>query len=136
MHRQIAIAGILLVFCSRSAGGCDCIIPGPSWARQLAEVVFTGKVVGLSTNNGTAALEIYSTWKGISPWKNRIEMRMVFSDCYYELKLGQEYLLYADKGEDQNLVTNMCYPNRLLAEAGEDLRELGKPRWRWWHRRR
>ena len=126
---------ILLILCSRSAGGCDCIIPGPSWARQSAEVVFTGKVVSVSEDNGTAVLEVYSTWKGVSPWKNRIEIRMAFLTCLYELKLDQEYLLYADKREDQRLVTDMCYPNRLLAEAEKDLRELGRPRWRWRHHR-
>jgi hypothetical protein len=61
---------------------------------------------------------------------------MDFSDCFYELKLGQEYLLYAVRESDQKLVTNTCYPNRLLTEAGKDLNELGRSQWRWRHHRR
>jgi hypothetical protein len=100
----------------------------------LAEVVFTGKVVDVNEDNGTARLEIYASWKGV-PWKNEMEVRF-FGACLYELKLGQEYLLYADRGEDQKLVTDMCYPNRLLAEAGKDLRELDRRRRRSWHYRK
>ena len=122
---------ILLVLCSRDAGGCDCLIPDPSSARQLAEVVFTGKVVEINEDTGIAVLEVYSAWKGISFWRNRIEVGMVFSTCIYELKLGQEYLLYAGKGERQRLVTHMCYPNTSLAKAGEDINQLGQPHWRW-----
>ena len=140
MHRHITIAGVLLVFlalCTSSADGCICIIPGqPSRARQLSDVVFAGRVVDFNRDNGTAVLEVYSSWKGISPWKKRIEVGMDFSDCFYELKLGQEYLLYALRESDQKLVTNTCYPNRLLAEAGKDLNELGRSQWRWRHHRR
>jgi hypothetical protein len=140
MHRHLTIAGVLLVLlalCSRSADGCICTIPGqPSRALQLSEVVFTGKVVGFNQDNGTAVLVVYSAWKGVSPWKNQIEVGMDFSDCFYELKLGQEYLLYAGKGEGQKLVTDTCYPNRLLAEAKKDLDELGRSKWRWRHHRR
>lgn len=57
---------------------------------------------------------------------------MDFSDCLYELQVGQEYLLYADQGRNQKLVTNVYYPNRLLAEAENDLKKLGRSQWRWW----
>jgi hypothetical protein len=139
MHCRVTVAGILfLSLCSRSAGVCVCINVGPSQALQSAEVVFTGKVVDIKAD-GTALLEVYASWKGIPPWKDKVEVGTdcYLTDCpYADLKVGQEYLLYAEQEEDQKLVTNGCWPNLSLAEAGKDLRELDRRRQRWQRHRR
>lgn len=130
---RIMMAGaicVVLLLCSHNAEACGCIVPGPRQALEVAEVVFTGKVVDINEVDGSALLEVYATWKGLSPWTKKTKISMVFSTCYYELRLGEEYLLYARKeGRHKNLLTDMCYPNRLLAEARRDLLELGRPRW-------
>jgi hypothetical protein len=139
MHCRVTVAGILfLSLCSRSAGVCVCINVGPSQALQSAEAVFTGKVVNIK-EDGTALLVVYDSWKGIPPWKDKVEVGTdyYFTDCpYADLKEGQEYLLYTEKGEDQKLATDGCWPNLSLAEAGKDLRELDRRRRRLQRHRR
>jgi hypothetical protein len=136
MDRKMAFGAfwIFAALFSRSAGACDCVMPLGKWALDSAAAVFTGKVVELNEGGYHALVEVYSTWKGVSPWKKTVEVNIGFSDCAYELELGQEYLLYTDQ-KDGKLFTHLCYPNHLLAEAGEELSELGRPRWRLWHHR-
>jgi hypothetical protein len=139
MHRQLTTAWmvvVVLISCSRRLDGCTCTGPGPRRALELAAVVFTGKVIGFNEGNDTAIFEVYDSWKGISPWRTRIEVRPDYSGCSVFLTQDGEYLLYASKGEDRKLVTATCFPSRPLAEAATDLRELGRPRWRWWHHRK
>jgi len=131
MHRIITIGAVFiaLLLCGYRAEACDCIVPAPKDAFNLAEAVFTGKVIEVSEDKGRTLLEVSAIWKGISPWRKKIELRAVSGTCYYELKQGQEYLLYAGR-ESEGLFTNICYPNRLLVDARKDLLDLGRPRWR------
>jgi hypothetical protein len=45
-------------------------------------------------------------------------------DCVFDLEMGSQYLVYADKDDNENLVTSICSGTSLLAHADSALRAL------------
>lgn len=76
-----------------------------------------------SAFNATAILRVSEVWKG--PEQETLEVNTRDpAFCGYPFKEGQEYLVYAQGGQDRLMVKN-CGRTRPLSKAGADLAVLG-----------
>lgn len=115
---------------------CKCV--GPSSVKEEFErtnAVFSGKVNEIKEkkhSNGYAVksilFEVKNTWKGVS--ESQVIIVTDQSDCGYEFKKGEEYLVYANHtslyGDKDNLSTGICDLTSPLGEADNDLLILGE----------
>ena len=133
-----------LVVCSILSGQearactCDPEVP-PRAALQSATAVFLGEATyqetiykKVSENKGKVSFVaevlvkfvVEKSWKGA---KNKeFIIRTSEEGCGYKFTLGEKYLVYA-YGKDI-LATSGCTRTRSLADARDDLKELGRPR--------
>ena len=121
------IAAPALVF------ACSCA-PPPSAkdALQSSSAVFAGKVTAIAAAgkfHRAVTFEIASTWKGTKGKTVTVVTHKDGATCGYGFAKGKSYLVYASQVKEQGkmvLKTNICTRTRLLADAKQDLAELGK----------
>jgi hypothetical protein len=115
---------------------CKCV--GPSSVKEEFErsnAVFSGKVNEIKEkkqSNGypvkSILFDVKNTWKGVS--ESQIIIVTDQSDCGYEFRKGEEYLVYANHsslyGDKDNLSTGICDLTSPLGEADNDLLILGE----------
>ncbi len=131
--KQLLLCGLLFVtFGVADVYGCFCS-PGPvcedTWK---AEAVFVGTVVAIDRNQSTNREDHYSNQVKITveePFRGDVGIQIVLltgmSTCDVNFKVGQQYLVYAQKSSVENrLTTSICTRTRLLSEASEDLSYL------------
>lgn len=117
------------------ASACSCAMP-PSvdQAFEEAKAVFSGKVVGItkskkSWNRGkTVTFQVNEVWKGEEKSKLVIKTGLDDGDCGFPFVEGEEYLVFATVNDfygENTLSTNICQRTARLAEASEELAELG-----------
>lgn len=132
MMRRISLSMALvlaIVLGADAALACSCApLPEPRQARDQADAVFTGTVLGITQegNQRLVRLRVEESWKGAKCGEVTITTGLGDSDCGYAFQEGQAYLIYADKQRGK-LSTNICTRTRPTAEAGEDLAALGAP---------
>lgn len=127
---------------------CSCVAPRGKRALESSAAAFSGKVrrVEYLDADGprvepriVVTFEVYRSWKG--PLSKRALVHTVYNKwtCEgYFFKEGKEYLVFAGKNRGRaaerfapardTLGVNPCGATRPLAEAEEDLRELGPGR--------
>ena len=142
MKKTALFVVLVLVTLAVSLGGavepcyaCSCIMPGsPQEEMGRSSVVFQGKVTEVrgapagdmvnSMDPVQVIFEVSRVWKG-PEYKNLvISTAMSSASCGFEFQPGQEYIVYANGGED-SLETGLCTRTRSLADGGEDIQALG-----------
>lgn len=115
-----------------SAEACKCKAPPPpKEALAASAAVFSGKVTKIEPDRGyglLVTLKVASVWKGVDGAEVVVHTPRDSAACGVSFKEGSEFLVYADKmkGDDiELLTTNLCTRTKLLADAKEDLAELG-----------
>ncbi len=92
-----------------------------------AGAVFAGKVAKIQ--GGVVTIEVSWVWKG-GPMTKVITINTPEPNgaaCRYPFKKDELYLVYAPRGAKGELITPLCTRTKLLAEAEQDIRELGLP---------
>jgi hypothetical protein len=125
----------LMVASPQKAYACSCIPPRPpleSMANSAA--VFSGKVVRIeaedtplisSADPVKVVFEVSMVWKGAEDGAIALSTARDSASCGYDFIVGEEYLVYADNGEN-GLITGLCSRTMPLSAAGEDLAALGE----------
>ena len=132
MIRKISLSmtlALATLFTADAVLACSCApLPEPQQARDQADAVFTGTVLGITQedNRRLVRLRVEEAWKGARCEEVTITTGLGDSDCGYAFQEGQAYLIYADKQRGR-LSTNLCTRTKPAAEAGEDLAALGAP---------
>ncbi len=127
-------ASVLWLFSPRCVFACSCVAPGPPKVELAQSVgVFAGRVIDIEKPSGTVmssadpvivTLQVSTVWKGPA-YKTLVMQTVRESDsCGFPFEPGQEYLVYA-RGTESNLAVSLCSRTRPLAEATEDIRQLG-----------
>jgi hypothetical protein len=148
MRQLILLLGIVMCLCiaSKTASACSCIGPGSACeAYGTASAVFVGTVVGLREKErpkdvATARREqdagliewgsrfykfsIEQPYLGMNAAEIEILTGSGGGDCGYEFKIGQRYLVYANRGKT-NFTTSICSRTKPFDQADEDLAFLG-----------
>jgi len=127
------LTALLFVSWSEVAHACKCVEPPPpSAALASAQAVFQGEVAAIkeSGHELIVTLRVPKAWKGIdSAEEIRVLTRKDSAACGYPFAQGVHYLVYAQALEPAQdgveLQVLRCGRTRPLAEAEEDLRELG-----------
>jgi hypothetical protein len=117
-----------------NAMACTCLFGGPAPCQEYwnTDVVFTGTPtksarVNLSEEDHKyekrlIRFSVTETFRGDQASEVEVITGLGGSDCGYDFRLGEVYLVYARRGEkDQRLDTGICSRTRLLAQANEDL---------------
>lgn len=124
----------LLGFNIAPALACRCI-PPPSAkiALKKSAAVFAGKVVSIESNVDSQRSRFNIVKFQVSKnWKGGVAKTIVVTTpghsaaCGVRFDRGQSYLVYAYSSKDQKgLLTNICTRTKLLAQAKQDVAELG-----------
>lgn len=118
------------------AFACSCIEPfPPKESLEKASAVFTGKVVSIdvpkimisSADPVKVTFEVSKIWKGFDYKILVITTARSEASCGYSFKQGEEYIVYT-RGEENELNTGLCSRTKLIANAQEDIKELGEGR--------
>lgn len=138
------VAALLLLIPSAHRACARCYVPTPGEALRGAQAVFVGKVLsvgdpgtptsGLSfkvvdlTRPVRVRFAVERLYRGKKVREVEVHTRMGGLEWGYEFSVGERYLVYAQGGEavGQGLVVGGCGRTRLVAEAEEELRFLGK----------
>ena len=150
----LAVGALLLVFqlteASPSCRLCTCRRPPPPTTELAnAAAVFAGRVEVISSDDSIPARD--STWSPAEEreWFARLaeqrQIRLRVSrvwkgsfgetaiivtgggggDCSFEFTVGEEYLVYVFPARRGGLYASSCSRTRRLANAADDLRDLG-----------
>lgn len=113
---------------TRPAYACSCVRPpAPNQALANAAVVFSGRVTNIERVKGrlNVTFRVDKHWKGTPGQSLTVQTSATTATCGYPFKVGQTYLVYADRRQG-GLQTNQCSRTTLLSQAAEDLSVLGK----------
>ena len=131
--KQLVLCSLLfLTFGVAEVHACFCS-PGPTCEDTWkAAAVFVGTVVAIEKRQLTNREDPYSNQVKISVEEsfrgvvgNEVVLLTGMGSCDVYFKVGQQYLVYAQKSSIENrLTTSTCTRTRLLAEASEDLSYL------------
>jgi len=129
------ILGSLLVVNTAIVNACSCAQPAPPQeSLKQSTAVFAGKVIDINVPSGIAGssadpvkviFEVSKIWKG--PDYETLVLTTARSgvSCGYSFKENEEYIVYA-YGEEDKLSTGICSRTTLLANAQNDLKDLGE----------
>ena len=116
------------------ARACSCVQMSPADALAASVAVFEAKVTAIAPGPAPPAFQARSLrvtlrvtrgWKGL----DQEEVLTVHTAgngalCGYAFEVGQSYLVYAH-GELADLTVSLCSRTRPMADAEQDLKELG-----------
>ena len=127
MGRFGVIAIIALALVGPRARACSCAPPPPP-AKALAQAlaVFSGKVTRLAPNRTLVWLDVTRIWKGVKDRQILVSTASHEAACGFPFRVGETYLVYATGENGPMLRTGLCSRTKRLAEAAEDLTELGE----------
>jgi Tissue inhibitor of metalloproteinase len=136
--KRIFIIFISIFFLFSLKGyACSCVPPDtPEKELQQADAVFSGKVIKVeeggsgefsanSSSQVSVTLEVKEIWKGIEENRIVVKTEQHSASCGYEFEKNKEYIVYAQKQGNEWYVS-LCSRTTILAEAGEDVKALGK----------
>ena len=136
----LGVAGFILL-ATNTGFACTCDLPLSHQsleqlvveARNDSKAVFSGKVVEVIENpkdifNVVVRLRVERTWKNVRAGEVLIVTGSGGGDCGYRFEVGESYLVYAYGSRGGRLGTNICQRTRKIADAGEDIKILGKGR--------
>ena len=120
----------LMALAPGAAVACRCLPPpAPKVALERATAVFAGKVTAVAEKGQQkqVTFEVSRSWKGIASDTVIVTTASHSATCGYNFEAQKEYLVYGSKGENAEfLSTNICTRTRPLAQAKDDLAELGE----------
>lgn len=129
--RSILVASIV-VFGAATVYPCSCDFWKPEKKFRKARAVFVGEVVAIGSNDkdefATVAIKfkIDRYWKGIKePFITVVSAPGVCCTCGLRVRVGQKFLIYAFKTDDDQLETSLC-DSGPLEHSQDELRVLGK----------
>lgn len=111
---------------------CSCAKPGtPTQELKISTAVFSGKVIQISEvkignllPKRKVKFNVENSWKAITQKTVSVLTGFGEGDCGFKFEKGESYLVYA-RGSKDALSTSTCGRTKKLAEAREDLSELG-----------
>jgi|SRR5580704_3826525 hypothetical protein len=132
---RLAILLLLALPLARTGAACVCapVVPGQENLRTQADlkasdIVFRGELI--AHKGGMAVFRVHEEWKG--GLKNEVKLewrRGDRGDCNGfwpdDLKVGNELLVFARKGNNGVYRTSICLPTMLASTAQGLLRDLG-----------
>jgi hypothetical protein len=98
---------------------------------ESATAVFSGKVSKIEDvgeHELAVTVEVASAWKGVAKEVIVVHTAKDGATCGYHFEKGKAYLIYASGKEREKetiLSASLCSRTRLLADADEDVKELG-----------
>jgi hypothetical protein len=135
---RLFIMGICLFVGARAALACTCELPQPgktlsqqvAEAREKSKAVFSGVALEVIENPQVFYVEVkfrvQRSWKLVNTDEITIRTGRGRGDCGYRFEIGESYLVYAYGSDESHLETNICQRTTRQADAGEELRLLGK----------
>lgn len=137
MHpRVFGIACLCFAIVARSHG-CSGFVPVQPPLKELAkaDAVFTGKVTDIEQKEvpfrdgykemvAMVTVKVLKNLKGSSGEATVVYTGVGGGDCGYGFEKGKEYLIYAKKGADGVLHTDITTRTRPLEKAGNEVLEL------------
>jgi hypothetical protein len=126
---------LLLISSLRTGTACTCAPPIPGEEDRgirsqidSSDIVFRGEIV--AHKDGAAVFRVHEQWKGNLRSYVRVEWRRGdLGDCIGfwpdDLKVGNELIVFADKGRDGIYRTSICRPTGFASKAGRVLDVLG-----------
>jgi hypothetical protein len=132
--RQLPLfVAIVALFVAQPLLACSCAPPPPpKEALTASTAVFTGKVVAVDKAGDfqiAVTIEISGAYKGVKEKKVTVYTADNGASCGVGFTKGTSYLVYAReqmRGEEKVLGTNLCSRTTTLANAKDDLAELGE----------
>ena len=128
---RIALVGALCALPSLAVA-CSCKAPpAPKIALEKAAAVFIGRVTSVEKTGDYSnkfQFAVSKKWKGVEGNSTSIVSSSTSAACGIVFDTNRDYLVYAYKteGNDQ-LLTNLCTRTKRVADADDDLTELGAP---------
>lgn len=126
---------LLLTFVGLSASAvypCVCAIVKPEKKLRKAKAVFIGEVVEIGRNEKpewaavAVKFKVERYWKGVKEeFITVVGAPATAGACGLPVKMGEKYLIYAFKMDEDQLSTDFC-ASRRLELAKDDLAFLGK----------
>ena len=112
------------------ADACAPPLP-PAEALKNAEAVFVGKVTDVQAGelDQTVTFVVAKAWKGVKGREVVIKTAELVYSAAASLVKDMHYIVYSTVDSKGHLYVGHCSRTKLLAAAGEDLKELGKPEW-------
>lgn len=105
-----------------------CRVPPVKIAYQNAKAVFVGEVLDVAKDGDvkTFTFKIERYWKGATDEEIKIHVQETMRyQAWFEV--GEQYLVYARGDEDDEKLWEVrCSRTKSLADASEDITELGK----------
>lgn len=127
---KFALTGALCALPS-VAVACSCAPPpAPKIALEKSAAVFVGKVTSVEKSQFSSKFQfsVSKKWKGIEGNTASIVTASDSAACGINFDENRDYLIYAFKSEgDDQLRTNLCTRTKRVADAADDLAELGAP---------
>lgn len=129
----IIVLGAMMIVCAGSTLGCTCENQSPKKAitrlRKSSSAIPAGEVTSVNRDiEGNrfvwrANITLTKLWKG-----SDVQVVTVFTEggCAAWFEVGRVVIVYATQ-IDGILSTNVCMRTRVIEEAAEDLKWLGKP---------
>ncbi|MDZ7611875.1 MAG: hypothetical protein U5L10_03870 [Candidatus Moranbacteria bacterium] len=128
------IMGSLFVVNTAIVTACSCVQPAsPQESLEQSTAVFAGKVIDVDVPSGLVVssadpvkvtFEVSKIWKGPDYKTLVLTTARDEASCGYSFKENEEYIVYA-YGEEDTLSTDICSRTKPLANAEEDLQDLG-----------
>lgn len=108
---------------------CSCIADVPlCQSFWQADVVFAGEVLSFEhidprqfLSRRVARVRVDRVWRGNASGVVEVSTGAGGGDCGYGFRRGEVYVIYARKGAQGALSTNICAPTKLLSKASADL---------------
>ena len=135
--KSLLLNSIVFALCIYSVLNCSCMIPAsPLEVVDNYSDIFTGKIVnltvegdapnGIGANKLVATFEVYTVYKGKDEATKIVYTADSSATCGIGFALGQEWLIYANKGTQlkSQLSANICSRSSVLEYAGEDISDL------------
>src|SRR5438477_11290076 len=136
--RILAITVVFLgiLFVPQVTRACSCVLAvsgnPPCQSFWNTPVVFSGHVIEIKTiipdegpqkgwRSKLVRFAVTGDYRGNVGQSTEVLTGQGGGDCGFEFQVGQDYLVYAGKGDDGMLGTSICTPTKLLEKATEEL---------------
>lgn len=126
----LLVASIVALFSSAyEAHACSCLPPPPvAQAVAEADAVFMGTVVSFelasSTTERVARFDRMQIWKGNPRAITEIFTPENEAACGFDFRVGETYLVYANRDDSGKLFTHLCTRTWFASGAQQDLKYL------------
>jgi hypothetical protein len=137
---QGVVLGVLVLVPTR-AQACKCVVEANiERAAARADVVFRGRVLDVAEAMGPVAqqpermtayrqvrVERLASYQGTVPEAVTLRTGLGDGDCGFPFRVGEEYLVFAERHPGAELSTDICTRTARIQDAEEDLAYFGDP---------